>query len=293
MTIMTLILGETGSGKTTSIRNLPPSETFIINVIDKPLPFKNFKQNYNIENKDGKKPNYYSSDKAANIVSAISKISRERTDIKYLIIDDFGYLMSNEFFQRASEGGYSKFSEIGQHAWMVLNQIKNSRSDLNCIVIAHNELTQDGKYKIKTIGKMLDEKYTVEGVFPHVFHARVIDGKYKFQTRNDGVYIARNPLDMFSDDFIENDMLKIVKVYSDFYGDNVTRESTPNTERTLVTHVTQVDTLNFLLTELNKDEPYIQKVLRKYNANEIQDLNPVVIDHWITSLQKEVNMRND
>jgi hypothetical protein len=299
MANLTLIMGECGSGKTTSLRNLNPDETFIINIENKPLPFRNFKNLFRSAPEGDKKINYYAEDNAIKIVSAINKISKERPDIKYLVIDDFGYLMSNEFFAKASEKGYEKYSILGQHAWMVLNALKGSRNDLYCFVMAHNELTNDGKYKIRTIGRMLDEKFNVEGIFPHVYHALVIEGRYRFLTHNDGKHIARSPLDMFKDDYIENDLQKIIEVYEDFYGkpevQNALRE-TLEPEPTKLTEPTSTQTfqlLHFLLEQAGKDRDYVKKVLRKYNANDVKDLSEEVIAQWIASLQKEVNMRND
>jgi len=120
MSNTSLIIGESGTGKSTSIRNLNPEETFIINVLNKPLPFRGYKNQYKMVSADGATGNYYASNKYENIVLVINKINAKRLDIKTLIIDDFQYLMANEFMSRALERGYDKFSEIGKHAYDLL-----------------------------------------------------------------------------------------------------------------------------------------------------------------------------
>lgn len=288
MAILTLILGECASGKTTSIRTLNPDETFIINIEDKPLPFRNFKNNFRSAPEGDKKVNYYASDNALKIVGAINKISQSRPDIKYLIIDDFGYLMSNEFFSRASEKGFAKFSEIGQHAWIVLNALKNAREDLYGFLLAHNELTPDGKYKIRTIGKMLDEKCNIEGKFPHIFHALIVEGEYKFLTRNDGTHMGRSPLDMFKNDYIDNDLSKIIKVYEEYYG----KIETPKIQ-IATPMVNPYETLLFLLEHSDVSKETIENVCTKYKVSTIFQLPLEMVNKWITKLSESVDMRND
>lgn len=201
-----LIMGESGSGKSTSIRNLNPKETFIINVIDKPLPFKGFKKNYTCLSADGKTGNYYATDDYNSIIRVINGINKNRLDIKNLIIDDWQYTMCNEFMRRATERGYDKFTEIGQHAWNIIRNLTLCREDLECYVLSHTDVDSNGKIKCKTIGKMLDDKITVEGMFTIVLHALIMDGNYKFLTQNDGTHIAKSPMSMFQDKYIDNDL---------------------------------------------------------------------------------------
>lgn len=216
MSHLTLILGQSGTGKSTSFRNLPSDETVIINVMDKPLPFRGWKSKYISKNTEDKKANYFSSDNANAICKAIRSISSNRPEIKYLIIDDFGYVLSNEYFCRANEKGYEKFSSIGQNAFHIFNECAKVRNDLYVFVTAHTELANDGSVKIKTIGKMLDEKFTPEGIFTYVFHARVIEGEYKFLTNSDGTHVAKSPMGMFDTPYIDNDLVEIIKKYEEY-----------------------------------------------------------------------------
>jgi len=206
MSNTTLIIGESGSGKSTSLRNLSPSETFIINVLDKPLPFRGFKKNYIRATQQNPMGNYASTDNHDDIIKKILYINARRFDIKILVIDDFQYTMCNEFMSRATEKGFEKFTQIGQHAWKLIMTLTKLRDDLNCYVLSHSDLDDNGKLKCKTIGKLLDDKVTLEGMFTVVLHTMMMDGRYLFLTQNDGTRIAKSPMGMFEDKHIDNDL---------------------------------------------------------------------------------------
>lgn len=216
-----LIIGESGSGKSTSIRNLNPLETVIINVLDKPLPFKGFKKNYIKMATEDKKVNYFATDEANKIKQAIDKVNQSRPEVKNIIIDDFQYIMANEFMRRALERGFDKFSEIGQKTWDLIKHISQGREDINCFILSHSDTDQSGKIKCKTIGKMLDDKICVEGMFTIVLHALTSDNKYKFLTQNDGTHLAKSPLGMFKEKYIDNDLLEINKAINDYFNDDI------------------------------------------------------------------------
>jgi ABC-type dipeptide/oligopeptide/nickel transport system ATPase component len=216
-----LIIGESGSGKSTSIRSLNPLETVIINVLDKPLPFKGFKKNYIKMATEDKKVNYFATDEANKIKQAIDKVNQTRPEVKNIIIDDFQYIMANEFMRRALERGYDKFSEIGQKTWDLIKHISQGREDINCFILSHSHSDDSGKIKCKTIGKMLDDKICVEGMFTIVLHALTSDNKYKFLTQNDGTHLAKSPLGMFKEKYIDNDLLEINKAINDYFNDDI------------------------------------------------------------------------
>lgn len=209
MSNTTLIIGESGAGKSSSLRNLDPSETYIINVLDKPLPFRGYKKNYWRSTKENPNGNYFPSDEAHKIIGCIKAVN-DKPHIKNLIIDDFQYIMANEFMRRALERGYDKFSDIAKQAWAIIKELTLTRPDLFCFVLSHSEIDITGKVKCKTIGKMLDDKITLEGMFTVVLHAQVIDGQYKFLTQNNGMFMAKSPLGMFDESLIDND-LQIVR----------------------------------------------------------------------------------
>lgn len=221
MSNTSLIIGESGTGKSTSLQMLDPKETFIINVLDKPLPFRGYKKNYNKINSDASSGNYYASDDYTNIMRIIKVINEKRTDIKNLVIDDWQYTMCNEFMRRATETGFVKFTEIGQHAWSIIKALTDCREDLFCFVLSHSDTDANGKYKCKSIGKMLDEKITIEGMFTIVLHTQVMDGSYKFLTQNDGSHIAKSPQGMFEDKYIKNDLAFVKTKMNNYYNEDI------------------------------------------------------------------------
>lgn len=223
-----LIIGQSGSGKSTSARTLDPNSTFIINVLDKPLPFRSFKKDYSmvtaVKDDTGNKTgvttgNYYAADDWSLVVKCIEMVNKTRPDITTLIIDDWQYILAYEFIRRVSEKGYDKFSDLASHGWQTINACTNTRADLTCFILAHSDLDSTGFAKCKTIGKLLEEKITIEGLFTTVLHSRVVDGNYYFQTNYDGEYLAKSPMGMFEEMFIPNDLASVKKAIENYYNE--------------------------------------------------------------------------
>lgn len=214
-----LIIGESGSGKSTAIRTLNPKETILINVLDKPLPFKAARKAYKANVTEN--CNMLITDKWNRIITAIDKISLKYPDIKTIIIDDFQYIMANEFMNRANEDGWGKFTEIAQHAWKVIRTASMARSDLTVFFLSHSEQDQNGRIKCKTIGRMLDEKICLEGMFTIVLYSKVIDEKYVFQTQNDGNTVAKSPMGMFENKYISNDLQSVLNAVSGYLDEDI------------------------------------------------------------------------
>ena len=215
-----LVIGQSGSGKSTSLRNLDPSSTFIINVLDKPLPFRGFKKSYIPVTKENKSGNYFTTHDLATVVRCIDMVNKEREDITTLIIDDWQYILSYEFIKRATEKGFEKFSELAHHGWATMNTCTTgTRASLTTFILAHSDMDQTGRSKLKTIGKMLDEKITLEGLFTTVLHSRIVDGEYMFQTQDDGDFLAKSPIDMFEEFLIPNDLLAVKIAVESYYND--------------------------------------------------------------------------
>ncbi len=211
-----LILGESGCGKSTAVRTLPPEKTLIINVIGKSLPFPGYKAKYKKLSPDGSEGNYYVSDDPSAILRVIKLVNDTRLDIRYLVIDDFGYTLTNSFMRRASEVGYKKFTDIGVAAFRVFDSLSSLRDDLFCFVMMHTEIDANGKYKPRTIGRMIDQYVVIEGKFSCVYHALIIEGKHKFLTNNDGVHMARSSMGMHEEMLIENDLLAIANRINEY-----------------------------------------------------------------------------
>ena len=193
MGIPVLILGESGSGKSASLRNFDPAEVAIYNVAGKPLPFRKGKDMTCANN-----PSY----------KAILR-SMARKSFRTYVIDDSQYLLCFELFNRAAESGYTKYTEMAMHFYQLIQFVIRDMPD-DCIVyFLHHTDTQEGKTKAKTVGKMLDEKLTVEGLFSIVLMAKNNDGSHVFITQSDGNDTVKSPMEMFDKVEIDND-LKLV-----------------------------------------------------------------------------------
>lgn len=205
MGIGVLVIGESGTGKSRSIKTLDPESTFIIKIIDKPLPFRDGRKLY-LEKEKLSEGNVYVCRNHGKIINMLKGISEKMPHIKNIVIDDFQYLMSYEFMDRAMEKGFNKFTEIGKHAFDVINTPPLLRSELNVYFLTHCEFIEGGSSRMKTIGKILDEKITVDGIFTLEIHSVFKDKEYKFLTNRDGPYGAKTPEDMFEDLYIDNDL---------------------------------------------------------------------------------------
>ena len=210
MGIVTLILGESGTGKSTSLRNMNPDTTFIFQTIKKPLPFKCGK--YNKEN-----GNIYITDNYDSIISGLKKLDKQGK-FKNVVIDDSQYIMANEFMRRAKEKGFEKFTEIGEHYWRLL-ECCNECENLNIFILSHTEESETGKVKIKTIGKLLDDKITIEGMFTIVLRTCVEGGNYFFRTKNNGQDTVKTPFGMFEEELIDNDLEVVNNKITAYYAE--------------------------------------------------------------------------
>lgn len=212
------IMGESGSGKTSSIELLNPAETFVLKHYQKRLPFRTAEKNYTVISKDNPNGNTYASNNYDEIKKLVQGVDEIMNHIKYLVCDDAQYLMGHEFISRAKEKGYDKFTEIGQHFYEYLFNLSLCRDDLTIFVLIHSENDEHGFTRIKTIGKMLNEKISVDGMFTILLRA-VYDNGYFFETQGQGTSTAKSPRGMFNDFKINNDLAFVAKGVKQFYGE--------------------------------------------------------------------------
>lgn len=203
MGVLVYVLGRSGSGKSYSMRNFDKKEVGVVNVQGKILPFKGSGA-WDIEN----------TDEAKDIVDAIEKMSKK---YKAIVVDDFQYVMANEFMRRATERGYDKFTEIARHAWDIANVVRELPSDVIVYIMCHTDTDQDGFEKLKTIGKLLDEKIVLEGMSTIVLKTAVSDGQYMFLTQNNGKDTVKSPAGMFPSFAIDNDLKYVDEKIRNYY----------------------------------------------------------------------------
>jgi ABC-type dipeptide/oligopeptide/nickel transport system ATPase component len=206
-----LVIGESGSGKSTSVRNLKPEETYIVNVQGKPLPWRGSKDQYNLESK-----NMTHVDNSQKIGSILHSVSERAPHINTVVVDDFQYIMVNEMMRRSKETGYTKFTEIARGIWDLINLIPTLREDLKVVFLSHVETTSLGKEKVKTVGKMLDDQVNIEGMFTIVLKAICHNGEYLFSTKNSGMDTVKTPMGMFEADTIQNDLVNVIECINNY-----------------------------------------------------------------------------
>lgn len=208
-----LIMGESGSGKTTSMRNLDPKTTFYIDADKKGLNWKGWKSQYNAENK-----NYIATSKANDIKVLLDKINTEQTQIQTVVIDTLNGVMIDDEFARMKEKGFDKWQDMAYSIYDIISIANTLREDLTIIFVMHSQTERDdtGFYftRAKTSGKKLD-KVVVESKFSTVLLAKCLDGKYIFETKNNNSTV-KAPLGAFDTDFIENDILKVLEALKDY-----------------------------------------------------------------------------
>jgi hypothetical protein len=218
MSISALILGESGTGKTTALRNMLPADTMLIQPVRKPLPFRSgswayFSKDDAQANGSSRAGNIFVTDKSAEIVALMQRTARN-----VIVLDDFQYVLANEFMRRSEEKGYEKFSDIGRHAWDILSAANELPGNKRVYIIGHTQSDEFGRTKVKTIGKMLDEKIVIEGMFSIVLRTVVSNGRYSFATKNNGSDTTKTPIDLFQDDLIDNDLAAVDAAIVDYYG---------------------------------------------------------------------------
>ena len=211
-------MGESGSGKTTAMRNLPPEQTFYIDSDKKGLNWKGWKKQYNTENK-----NYLCTDSFTNVRKMLERIDKEEAfkHIKYVVIDTLnGMMVAEEMRILAMQGGdkRSAWTDLAQHGWGIVNKALEIRNDVTVIILSHSETISDDngivKTRIKTNGRKL-EKLVLESKMTTVVWAVRQDGKYKFVLSADNS-TCKVPMNAFENDVIDNDIMIVIKALEDY-----------------------------------------------------------------------------
>lgn len=200
-----LLIGKSGTGKSTSMRNFENDEIAVINVLGKQLPFKS------------KIKNIVTTDDYNKVIENIQKTSR-----KTIVIDDAGYLITNQFMRNHSKGGggnavFAVYNELADNFWKLVNAIKNIDGGKTVYFIMHEDSDEAGNVRPKTIGKLLDDKVCIEGMFTVAIRSMFKDGKYIFRTKTDGNDIVKSPLGMFEEEEIDNDLKEVDKIIREYY----------------------------------------------------------------------------
>jgi hypothetical protein len=211
-----MILGQSGTGKTASLRNLKPENTLLVQSVKKPLPFRSsdWGHYHKDNNPDG---NIFVTDNAASIIKAMKGTKRD-----IIVIDDFQYILANEFMRRVlnketGNAAFAKYNEIAHNAWSILMNASQLDDNKRVYILGHTQEDENGRTKAKTIGKLLDEKITLEGLLTIVLRTTVINGQYLFSTKNNGLDTVKSPIGLFDEELIENDLEKIDSKICSYY----------------------------------------------------------------------------
>lgn len=205
MGIPVMIIGKSGSGKSSSLRNFDEKELYLIDVSRKPLPFrKKFESTF--------------------LTDDYTKINRalDKTAKKSIAIDDAGYLITNHFMKEhsscgAGNGVFSLYNDIGDRFWNLIEHVKDLPDDKIVYFMMHEEKNDFGDIKPKTIGKLLDEKVCLEGMFTIVLRCMSDTSGHHFKTATDGADVVKAPMDMFDNEEIDNDLKMVDQTIRDYW----------------------------------------------------------------------------
>ena len=207
-----LLMGASGSGKSTSLRNLPAEETAIINITNKPMPFRNKDNKKIVCLKDFNADSY--DELYKQIIKAI-----QGTKKRIVVVDDSSYMMSFENFEKATNKGYDKFTTMAKNYYDLIKSAISCDGEKIVYIITHEEIDDVNQlYRPKTIGKMLSNQLVIEGLFSIVLRSLYKNGEYIFQTQNDGTSVCKSPMDMFEQKEMPNDLYEVDKLIREYYG---------------------------------------------------------------------------
>ncbi len=211
MSYACLILGESGTGKTCSLRNLDPKNTLLIQPVRKPLPFRSTGWKEIKQKGDGN--NIFVCSNPQAIINCM-----HASPFDVIVVDDWQYILASMYMAARNVKGFDKFTEIGGAGFDIAKAASELGENKRVYVLAHTTSDEFGNTRIKTLGKLLDDKIVVEGMFTTVLRTHVENGRYLFSTQNSGSDTVKSPMGMFSEQYIENDLAAIDRVICDYYG---------------------------------------------------------------------------
>lgn len=207
------IMGESGAGKTTSMRNLDPATTYYIDCDKKGLSWRGWKKQYNAESK-----NYFSTDKQSEVLTIMQGINDKRPNIKTIIIDTLNGIMVADEMRRSKEKGYDKWMDLAVSVYGIIDYALTMRDDITVIFVCHSQTVRDDSgymfTSIKTNGQKLS-KIGLETKFPIVLYAKCVDGNYLFETQAN-FSTAKTPMGMFAEKTISNDISEVLKAIEEY-----------------------------------------------------------------------------
>lgn len=215
MAMTIAIMGESGSGKTTSMRNLPPESTMYIDADQKGLSWRGWRSKYNTESK-----NYLCTSDKDKILKMLTRVNDDPNlaHIKTVVIDTINGIMVDDEMARMKEKNYDKWADLAVAVYGLVLYALKMRQDLTVIFVAHAQTERDESgnvwTRIKTSGKKLD-KIVLESKFTTVLLAKCIDGRYVFETAANNS-TAKSPMGAFEESVIENDVMQVLKALEDF-----------------------------------------------------------------------------
>ena len=213
-----LVIGESGSGKTSSLRNFDRKDVLVFSVSGKRMPFR---KKMNVINVRDQSP-------AERYDTIIDMMGKYQDKVKTFVIDDSQYLMAFEEMDRVYEKGYGKFTELAKHFIDLISAIKSLNDDVIVYLLHHAQETDNGKVKAKTIGKMIDDHITLEGLFEIVLMAVHDEGGYHFITNGIINTSAKSPIDMFEQGIIDNDLKMVNEKIREYYEISLDKGETVN-----------------------------------------------------------------
>ena len=211
MSYATLILGESGTGKTCSLRSLDPKKTLLIQPVRKPLPFPSKGWKEIKEKGDG--GNIFVHSDPTKIVKCMYA-----SPFDIIVVDDWQYILALMFMSARNVKGFDKFTDIGGAGFDIAKAAAGLDENKRVYIMAHTTTDDLGNTRIKTLGKLLDDKIVIEGMFTTVLRTHVVDGNFYFSTKNSGHDTVKSPMGLFDETLIENDLAMVASRICEYYG---------------------------------------------------------------------------